>query len=384
MRISAISGVLVVALATTILCAARPNDAAPNASLTTQERMYSAGWWPTKGEASRKDYAGEAACAKCHGDIAAVQHTTPMYHAASPGGSPNELTLHPGLTFREAAYSYLFEKSPSGMNFRVRDGAASDFRPVAWAFGNAEIGQTYLLKQKDGYIESRLSYYTKTGALDVTTGHSEEPPSNLHEALGHELSPDTAEHCFNCHTTEATMSDNFVPEKAIAGVTCEACHGPGAQHVAAMSAGLQTNAANAMVNPEKMSPSDSVDFCGSCHRTFADVAVFMPANLGVISVRFQPYRLEKSKCWGKSGDARITCVACHDPHRPLVHELAAYDSKCLACHRTGATSKPGATAAACKVATKDCASCHMPKYVVPQTHASFTDHDIRIVQAGQL
>jgi len=32
------------------------------------------------------------------------------------------------------------------------------------------------------------------------------------------------------------------------------------------------------------------------------------------------------------------------------------------------------------VATSNCVSCHMPKYELPQTHASFTDHDIRVVR----
>jgi hypothetical protein len=37
-------------------------------------------------------------------------------------------------------------------------------------------------------------------------------------------------------------------------------------------------------------------------------------------------------------------------------------------------------APACKVSISNCVSCHMPKYEIPQTHASFTDHYIRVVQ----
>jgi len=54
-----------------------------------------------------------------------------------------------------------------------------------------------------------------------------------------------------------------------------------------------------------------VDYCGSCHRTWWDVT--LDESPGLKSLRFQPYRLENSRCWGK-GDARLTCVACHDPH----------------------------------------------------------------------
>ena len=55
---------------------------------------------------------------------------------------------------------------------------------------------------------------------------------------------------------------------------------------------------------------------------------------GSLNVRFQPYRLENSRCWKEGkGDARITCLSCHDPHQPLAMDPASYDSSCLQCHR---------------------------------------------------
>jgi hypothetical protein len=97
-----------------------------------------------------------------------------------------------------------------------------------------------------------------------------------------------------------------------------------------------------MLNPKRMSPVESVDFCGACHRTPVDVAAFMQANLAIAKVRFQPARLERSLCWGSDGDPRITCIACHDPHKPLERDATAYDSKCLACHAGfGAEPSPG-------------------------------------------
>jgi hypothetical protein len=51
-----------------------------------------------------------------------------------------------------------------------------------------------------------------------------------------------------------------------------------AQHVAALSTGHADLASAAIFNPARLSPVDSVDFCGSCHRTWADVAMGMPAN----------------------------------------------------------------------------------------------------------
>jgi hypothetical protein len=369
---------LVLTLVTAALCIAQATESVSGLSLTTPDRLENRGWWPTKGAPTTKEYAGEDACAKCHADIVATQHTTPMYHAGKRAANSSILAEHPDFNFHEGIYTYAIRSN----TFSVSDGTASASQPIAWAFGNGEYGQTYILKDGGQYAESRLSYYTSLHALDITTGHKTEIPTSLQKAFGNVLKSDAAQNCFSCHTTAAVTANNFQPEKAIPGITCEACHGPGAKHVAAMTAGQYDMASATITNPASLSPTDSVDFCGACHRTSSDVNFLLPANIGIVAVRFQPYRLEKSRCWGQAGDPRITCVACHNPHQPLVHDLAAYDAKCLGCHRalTG-PSQPHATAAACKVGTGKCASCHMPKYEIPQTHGYFTDHDIRIVHA---
>jgi hypothetical protein len=104
---------------------------------------------------------------------------------------------------------------------------------------------------------------------------------------------------------------------------------------------------------------------------------------GLQTVRFPAYRLEKSRCWGTQGDTRVTCYACHNPHAPLERRPAAYDGACLQCHRlehqqTDA-QHPGA---ACPVAKSNCVTCHMQKYELPEMHAKFTDHMIRVVRSG--
>jgi len=58
----------------------------------------------------------------------------------------------------------------------------------------------------------------------------------------------------------------------------------------------------------------------------------------ITTLRFQPYRLAGSKCFDE-GDARINCIACHDPHLEVDTVAEHYDSRCLACH-TGAKTKP--------------------------------------------
>jgi hypothetical protein len=134
-------------------------------------------------------------------------------------------------------------------------------------------------------------------------------------------------------------------------------------------------------NPARLDPSDLNDFCGTCHRSTYDV---LAANIrGIRNVRFQPYRLQHSRCYDPI-DKRISSIACHNPHLNLVTDLDSYDSKCLACHiRLGEKPAAKRKAPACPRAAKSCASCHMPRLSLPGAHYKFTDDFIRIYDPGE-
>jgi len=104
----------------------------------------------------------------------------------------------------------------------------------------------------------------------------------------------------------------------------------------------------------------------------------------VANVRFQPYRLEKGRCWNPD-DSRISCLACHNPHEQINEDPAFYDSKCLACHRTKTpvSSSTDHSGPACRVGFRNCVNCHMPKYALPGGHFKFTDHWIRVVKSDE-
>jgi hypothetical protein len=350
-------------------------------------------WWPTKGSVIRADFVGTSECAKCHEEIAARQVATPMAHASAPAGESEVLQTHRELSAQMGAYRYELSTGGTTVNYSVTDGTDSLTDTVAWAFGLGHKGQTYIYERDGEFYESRLSFYNTLQSLDLTTGHSGMAPDDLKSAMGRWLDGDQTRRCFGCHTTGSTTGNHFDTSHLTPGVTCEGCHGPGARHVTAMKAGKIETGRVAILDPRRLDPVASVDFCAACHRSWSDV--MLAGTRGVINARFQPYRLEKSKCW-RRGDARLTCIACHNPHEPLVQDAAAYDQKCLACHTTTAEKKtivgekvllaqkgqgslPGA---ACPVSTKNCVTCHMPQVEIPSIHAPFFDHDIRIVRGG--
>jgi Cytochrome c554 and c-prime len=355
--------------------------------LSTEDHLAEPGFWPTQDSASRDNFTGSEACARCHAAKAAAQKETPMARAAMSASLSDILHAHPLMVFGPGKFQYRVETGTNQSRYSVSGEGQSLSFPFLWAFGTGRVGQSYLFKKQPAadFFESRVTYFESLGTLGFTPSRALLSPSGVEEAMDRPVPQAEVMRCFSCHTTASNIGGQFDEAHLVPGVMCEACHGPGAGHVQAMrsrTAGTSRETKLAIFNSADLDPPDAVDFCGACHGTWWDVK--LAGVKGVSTARSAPYRLVTSKCWGK-GDARLTCTACHDPHEQLQTEAAAYDKACLNCH----ANSPGPSKAAnqaepgCPVATKRCTSCHMVKVYVPEMNDNFTDHRIRIAKAGE-
>ena len=346
--------------------------------------------WRTAKPFAEAGFAGSAACAKCHEEQSAGQHETAMGRALEPAADAAILRSRPKMSFRAGAYTFEITRREGQSVYSVTDGKNTVSAPILYAFGQGKAGQTYVYQLNGAFYESRLSYYREIDGLDYTIGYERQPPPSLDAALGRRISMDEARGCFECHATAAVAGRTLQLERLVPGVRCEACHGPGREHVLAMEAGNLKD--KRIFNPGRMAPDDlSQEFCGSCHRS-AEQVIMSKALQGLHSVRFQPYRLFTSRGHDPS-DPRMSCTACHDPHQNPREDAAYYDSKCNACHTSQASLKSpalakseaedGRTAKPCPVSQKNCSTCHMPKVELPGSHFKFTDHRIRIARPGE-
>jgi hypothetical protein len=338
-------------------------------------------WWPTQ-SAPAAGFVGSAACSPCHARLVAAHQVTGMAKALRSAENCQVLASHPSLTFRNGEFTYQIVRESGRSLYKVSYRDESISTPISYCFGHGETGQTYLLQHKEALYESRVSFYPGVERLDFTLGAPRTEPESLDSSLGQKLAPADAQKCFSCHATNALNEMQGLQIEALTpGIGCEACHGPAAAHVATAKAG-QSPKTGVFSATGLAGDALSQRFCGSCHRSYQEV-IGMADLGGFGNIRFQPYRLAKSSCYyGDPKDRRISCISCHNPHEALVREPTFYDSKCLACHSSGANSRAGATAKPCLTSTRKCSTCHMPKTDLPGAHAKFTDHFIRIVRSG--
>lgn len=326
--------------------------------------------WPARDGIHGAATAGS--CGGCHAAESKAQPLTPMGHAMEAVSECTILKNHAVLTFKSGKFSYRIERQGDRSIYSVTDGVQTFTTPIGWAFGLGRAGQTYVFEKEGVLYESRVSFYKEIDALDLTMGAINHAPLDLLQAAGREMGKQDGAQCFHCHASNAGTGLTLNLNGLTPGINCERCHGSASEHLAGFQAGKPV----AMKKLNEGNAEQMNIMCGGCHRTWDEVAT--GPKLGVANVRFQPYRITNSKCYD-TDDARISCVACHNPHEALNRNTASYDAKCTACH----SSSGKATAKLCTVSKNNCASCHMPRIEMPGAHHLFVDHQIRIVRANE-
>jgi len=324
-------------------------------------------------------FAGDQACDECHKKQFASASHSGMFQAMEPVGGSKILSDNPKLKMTVGPYTYEITRNGKQSSYSVTDGKDTISFALVYAFGQGKMGQTYMLERDGKFYESLVSFYNEPKALDFTIGAPRGVPKSLNDAVGRLLSANEVASCFSCHATATVFGGSQLRlEKLTHGVRCEACHGPGGQHITAVKAG--ETPAKSIFNPGLMSGDElTQQFCASCHRGAEEFSLLK--SMEINNVRFQPYRIFHSKCY--SDDRNISCTACHNPHEPLREDAAYYDKRCLECHSLRDKSAKAGDGKSCPVADKDCTSCHMPKVEVKAAHFKFTDHYIRVVKPGE-
>jgi len=172
------------------------------------------------------------------------------------------------------------------------------------------------------------------------------------------------------------------------GIDCQRCHGPGGNHVLAVSqpGAKLADIRSAIVNPSRLGKDRGMEVCMQCH--LETTSAFLPNVIrrfdrGPFSYRpgeplsaFQlsfdhapgsgregkfeivnsVYRLRQSKCFLES-KGELGCTTCHNPHDIRHGEQAAdsYNKVCARCHAASQIAAPSHPSGA------NCVGCHMPK-----------------------
>ena len=375
-------------------------------------------------------YVDDTTCADCHAPEheawSGSHHDRAMQEATAEtvlGDFDDATFTHFGVTSR-----FFTRDGRFFVNTEGSDGRLVDFE-LAYTFG-VEPLQQYLAPFPGGYLQS------------LTIAWDTERSEWFHLYPDQEIPQDDPLHwtgryqrwnvmCAECHSTHLRPnydleSDTYRTTWAAIDIGCQACHGPGAAHVAwargdRQAAGPVTtpgappapgarvggvaappSAGSGLVTDLGSGPDAEVRSCAGCHsrrqrlaevdrhaRPFLDD--FLPATLDE-GLYYPDGQIQgEVYVWGSFVQSRmhaagVRCSDCHDPHR--LELRARGDVVCLQCHREtpverfpslapGRYDTSGHHFHASDSAGARCVSCHMPARTYMQVD-SRRDHGFRI------
>ena len=356
-------------------------------------------------------YVDDAACADCHAREHAAwsgsHHDLAMQEATAETvlGDFDDATF----THFEVTSRFFRRDGRFFVNTEGPDGRLADFE-LAYAFG-VEPLQQYLAPFPGGRLQSlTIAWDTERGQWFHLYPDQEIPPDDPLHWTGRYQRWNTM--CAECHSTHLrprydAESDTYRTTWAAIDVGCQACHGPGAAHVAQARAAPEDGAptpaaAGLLVDFPAAGAEAEIRACAGCHsrrqrlaetdrpgRPFLDD--FLPARLDEGLYHADGQIQDEVYVWGSFVQSRmhaagVRCSDCHDPHRLGLR--ARGDAVCLQCHReTPAERFP--TLSPGRYDTPDhhfhapdstgarCVSCHMPARTYMRVDPR-RDHGFRI------
>jgi hypothetical protein len=273
--------------------------------------------WGAQAQA-KAEYVGDDKCKMCHNDIYETYIKTghpykiqkinggpPSY---PPGTSPGVPNPPKGMSWDDVTYVI------GGYGWKAR------FMDTEGYILTGDKDRQYNLANADIDTETNWSGYSAKTA-----------PRKPYDKCG------------TCHTTGWVKTGKDGPHQdglpgihgtfAQPGVRCEACHGPGSEH---------------MANPGGVDMSKAEN-CGECHRR-GDVTQ-IDAKGGLVRHHEQYEDLLASP------HKDLACGTCHNPHKGVKYKQGGVKSSqetCLTCHANQTVKVKGKEKA-------ECTSCHMPR-----------------------
>lgn len=369
-------------------------------------------------------YVGGAACAACHAAETRAWQGSHHQRAMAVAVDSTVLGDFSGTTFTAGGVTSRFFRQ--GGKYMVRtdgpDGGLTDYE-IGFTFGVWPL-QQYLVRFPGGRLQALgIAWDSRPRSeggqrwFHLYPGQTIDHTDPLHWTG---LYQNWALQCAECHSTDLRKgyqadSSLYRTTYSDINVSCEACHGPGAQHVAwADKAGKVYGAdstrglvvrlhsgwkeawrfasdTSAFASRDRPVAAELINDCASCHARRSTITprdfpgapledTHRPALLTPPLYHVDGQQHDEVYVWGSFRQSRmyqagVTCVDCHEPHSLALR--AEGNALCTRCHN--ARVFDASTHHFHKMGSREaqCVECHMParKYMVIDDRR---DHAIRI------
>lgn len=363
------------------------------------------------------DFVGSGACARCHPDHHASWSRTHHRRMTQEASDETVLGAFDGRTLAYGGYVAHMDRASDG-RFVVEVRSETDVlaRWTVERLVGSRRHQQLLAREDDLWVRLPIAwdveeqrFFHMNGAFLTAdpVGLGGSTPIAASDYMRHAVRWN--DNCVFCHNVgaEPRPSTDGAWDTRVAelGVACEACHGPGAEHVRANGSPLRRYVLHetergdpTIASPARMSSERQTDVCARCHgqRITSDVSRYLahgdpfvpgddladtsrPLAIGTslhgdptaFAPRFWPDGTARLTAYEHQGIVQsrcaVTCDDCHSMHdyadvRGQLRADRAGDAMCTgACHQE--LTEPAARVAHSAHHDVLCVECHMPRIV---------------------
>lgn len=347
-------------------------------------------------------YAGSASCRECHEPFyerwatshhgLAMQPASDAFIRSALTPQTNAITIGAHHYRTDADAHAIIEETPSG----------SRVYPIVHALGGKNI--YYLLTPLDrgrlqvlplAYDVHNKEWFDATSSM---VRHFTDGPSDTAlDWRDPQLTFNTA--CFSCHVSQIAKNydaatDTYRTVWREPGISCESCHGPGAEHIRVCRA-APTNQPPAdlkLISMKKMTRVQSDETCATCHAKMRPLTPSFTPNdrffdhydLTAFEHRdFYPDGRDLGEnytytLWLTSPcvqASELSCVHCHTSSGRYRFADDKNNRSCLPCHQQHVENAPAHTRHKPDSPASQCIACHMPTTTFARMKRS--DHSMR-------
>ncbi|MEZ6138630.1 MAG: multiheme c-type cytochrome [Pirellulaceae bacterium] len=243
-------------------------------------------------------YVGSQACAECHAEIAASYAAHPMAFStrrieqdhwgqqnvnlpAWVPGARRVLTAH-----MQGAQLVHSEKMFDGDGAQIYELN----KVMDYVVGSGQRGRAYLETRGKFLFMSPLNWYSQNEQWSLAPNYQPDDVRRFDRRAN--------EDCLACHAGRvASVRPNSNayqdPPFHEMAIGCERCHGPGADHIAAHHAGLETQP-DPIINPSNLEHERSESLCYQCHlqlrpKSSGQVRVIWISSLACVCLTCGPF-----------------------------------------------------------------------------------------------
>ncbi|MBB4842571.1 Tfp pilus assembly protein PilF [Paucibacter oligotrophus] len=359
------------------------------------------------------DYVDNQQCLGCHAQQAELwrqsHHAKAMAEAtpASVRGDFKDRSFsHQGITSRFFRRDGKYMVRTDGP-----DGRMADFE-IKYSFGFEPL-QQYLIELPGGRLQAlQIAWDTRQQRWFQLQPQEKTPAGDVLHWTGRYQTANTM--CIGCHTTNYVKnydaaSDRFASRWSESNVSCQACHGPGRQHIEWAGKPQQAGVAappglGFRMDLRKAGAAQNGELCMACHARRSELDAqplpgqplldqVQPSLLSAGLYHPDGQQLDEVFVYGSYRQSKmyqrgVSCTHCHSAHsgKPKL----AGNALCLQCHAPASqASTPGFASAAGDYerpahhfhkpgsAGAQCVACHMPAKTYMQIQAR-PDHSLRI------